>query len=130
MEAFVKAIVEKKDGKSITLEYNTWAEHPIYEDEDFNPSQTFLDNMINGEQLVDAMREWFLEALDHSSRAMDLVEDIGAEIELRKLLRKDMKRIEISSLLDCEWEVYGSDITYDFDTKKKKRKSTGGKTGI
>ena len=129
MDGFVKATVEKRNGESITLEYNTWGEHPIYEDEDFNPSQMFLDSMKTGEQLVEAMREWFLEALDYSERAEDLVEDHGAEPEIRKLLREDIKKVELSSFLNLEWEAYGSDITYDFDTKKKTRKDTGGSTG-
>ena len=130
MEGFVKATVETRDGKTIALEYNTWGEHPIYENEDFDPSQEFLDNMESGEQLVEAMRKWFLEALDYSERAEDLVEDHGAEPEIRNLLREDMKKLELSSLLDLEWEAYSSDITYDFDTRKKKRKSFGGSTGI
>ena len=85
--------------------------------------------METGEQLVEAMRKWFLEALDYSERAEDLIEDHGAEPVIRKLLRDDMKKIEISSFLDLEWETYGSDITYEFDTKKKTRTDISGRTG-
>lgn len=124
MQASVKLKVLTKDGEEVKAEYLAW-NVPIYENKDFNPSQKFLDNMETGEALIDAMTEYFLEALDNTDYAKSCVEGIGGTDRISKLTREDMKKLEISSLLDCEEEGFGSDITYDFETKKRKRKNTG-----
>ena len=125
MTGFVKAIVHTRAGDEIKLEYNTWGDVGIYGDEDFNPSQKFLDSLCSGEELITAMQEWFIDALDDTDYAKQCMEDIGATDRIRVLKREDMKSLELSSLLDCDYAGYGSEITYDFDSKKKKRKKTG-----
>lgn len=125
MTGFVKAIVCTTTGETIELEYNTWGDVGIYENEDFNPTQKFLDSMESGEELVNAMKKWFLDALDNTDFAKECVEDNGAAVRLKSMAREDMKSVKISSLLDCEEEGYGSEISYDFITKKRKRKKTG-----
>ena len=66
-----------------------------------------------------------LDALDDTDYARECVEDYGSARAIKALQREDMQKLEITSLLDCEYEGYGSDITYDFETKKRKRKNTG-----
>lgn len=125
MTGFVKATVCTIAGELVELEYNTWGDVAIYDNKDFNPTQKFLDNMENGEELVNAMKKWFMDALDNTEFARECVEDNGAAIKIKSMLRGDMNSLKISSLLDCEEEGYGSEITYDFNSKKRKRKNTG-----
>ena len=124
MQAFVKAIVQTQNGEQIKAEFLAW-NVPIYENKDFNPSQKFLDNMKDGEDLIEAMKSYFLGALDNTDYAKSCVEDIGGAEKIKSLARSDMKTIEISSLLDCEEEGFGSEITYNIETKKRSRKNTG-----
>lgn len=126
MTAFVKATVYTTTGDVIDLEYNTWGDVAIYGNKDFNPTQKFLDAMENGEELVTAMKKWFMDALDNTEFARECVGDHnGAAAKIESMARGDMSSIKISSLLDCEEEGFGSEITYDFVTKKRKRKNTG-----
>lgn len=124
MQASVKVTVYTNGIEVIEAEYLAW-NVPIYENKDFNPSQSFLDNMKTGEALIDAMTDYFLKALDNTDYAKSCVEGIGGVDRIKQLSREDMKKVEISSLLDCEEEGYGSDITYDVETKKRHRKNTG-----
>ena len=83
--------------------------------------------MKSGEELLTAMKEWLLDALDNTDYAKNCVKDYGnsSASKLKSLVRDDMHSMKLSSLLDYEEEGYGSEITYNFDTKKKKRKNTG-----
>ena len=125
MNAFLRAKIFLRDGNVYELDYDTRWDEQVYEDKDFNPSQKFLDGLQSGEDLIEAMQKWFLDALDDTDYARECVEDYGSARAIRALQRKDMQKLEISSLLDCEYAGYGSDITYDFETKKRKRKNKG-----
>ena len=130
MDGFVKAKMHTVDGKTIEVRYETW-NRQLYGDKDFNPTQKFLDNMKSGDELIKAMRKWFLNSTDEDEYfkvgIYSRSEYSNSEKELKELKREDMQLLEISSLLnkDNAGVGYGSEITYDFTTKKRTRKNTG-----
>lgn len=121
MDGFVKTKVLTNDGQTIGVMYETW-NRPLYDIEDFNPSKRFLDNVKSGEELLMAMRKWFIDSTDER---MDEDTFSDSEVMLKELKRENMKQLEISSCLNWEDRVYGSEIAYDFETKKRVRKNTG-----
>lgn len=130
MDGFVKAKMHTVDGKTIEVMYETW-NRQLYGNKDFNPTKKFLDNMKTGNELIKAMRKWFLDSTDEDEYFKEGIyarsEYSSQERELNDLKREDMQLLEISSLLnwDNAGTGYGSEITYDFTTKERTRKNTG-----
>ena len=123
-EAFVKAVVHTKSGETKQAEFMGW-NVDIYGVDDFSPSQKFLDNLESGNELIDAMKEWFIDSLDETEYVLSCVDETSLPTsDIRALKREEMQKLELSSLLDNGYDRYGSEISYDFDTKKRKREKT------
>ena len=78
-----------------------------------------------GEELVDAAYKWFKESLGNEWLAEEYDYSEGDVEEIKSLNISDIEKIELSSMVDFEEFAVGSDITYDYTTKKRKRTKTG-----
>lgn len=122
--SFVAVIVHTKDGKQYRGEYNS-GNNSMQGDDDFNPKQKELDALENCGQLVDKMFEWFKATFIDEFLPEEYDYSEGDFDKIRTIPISDVKKLEISSMVDYEEFAVGSDITYNCETKKRRRVNTG-----
>ena len=122
--SFIVITVNAKDGQQYYGEYNS-GDNVMEGEDDFNPSPKFFEELETCEPLVDAMKEWFDSTFMDPSLPEKFDYSDGDLEEIKAIKMADVKTIEISSMIDYEEMAFGSDIVYNYDTKKKKRTKTG-----
>lgn len=123
--SFVAITLHLKDGTKISAEYGGDGWNAI--GEEFNPSKKYFESLNSCEKLVNDAINWYCESIEHSLSKEEAIE-IFAEKEtpiLNETDLTDVKKIQISSYVDYEEFKTGSDITYNFETKKRTRRNTG-----
>ena len=122
--SFVAIVVHTKDGKTYSGEYNS-GNNSMVGDEDFNLKQKQFESFENCGQLIDEMFQWFKYTFGDSSLPDEFDYSDGDLEKIRGIAMSDVKTINISSMIDYEEFAYGSDITYNCETKKRTRVNTG-----
>ena len=121
--SFITVRVYTKAGECYQGEYNSGNNAMLGEDE-FKGSKKFFESLTSGEELVNAMKEWFDGnfAYEYLPEEFDYSE--GDLEEIKKLDIVDIEKIELESMIDYEEFGIGSEITYNYTTKKRKRVKT------
>lgn len=125
--SFIAVEVELKDGTNLIVEYGGDAMNTVAE-EDFNPNKKYFENLKSCEQLMNDAMKWFIESLAgpmSSEEVLEIFDEKGVTQTIKDVDLKDVKKISTSSLVDYEELAFGSDVTYNFETKKRTRKKTG-----
>ena len=93
--------------------------------EDFNVDKKFFENLTSGEDLITAMKEWFMETLLDLDSSEEFDFSDGDVEEISQLNIADVEKIKVSSKIDHGMCSIGSDISYNYKTQKRKRVKTG-----
>ena len=136
--SFITVMVQTVDGKIYHGGYDS-GNNSMMGDEDFSPNAKFFENLKDCSELVEAMKTWFannLDKLDEEFEKIDIFDVLDNKQEefdysegqldvIKNIEMSDVKKITISSMIDYEEYSFGSDVTYDYETKKRKRVKTG-----
>lgn len=122
--SFIIVCVETKDGKNYRAEYNSGDNRMVGED-DFNPNKKFFENLTSGEELMGEVFDWFKETFSDPYMPEEFDYSEGDVNAIKALSVDEMKKVSFESMIDFEDFAIGSDVTYNFETKKRTRKKTG-----
>lgn len=121
--SYVRVIIKTKDGKRLSGGFDS-GNNDMIGSKDFNVSKKFFEELSGGEALVAAMKKWFKAGFDNKSLVDKYDYSTGSLEEIAKLEIEDIDEIELSSLIDYEMYTIGSDISYNYQTKERKRTDT------
>ena len=121
--SFISIVVNTKDGKAYSGGYHSGDNSMIY-DGDFNPNKKYFESLEDCGQLIKEMKEWFAGTFANSSLPEEFDYSEGDLDEIAKIKIENVKSIVISSMVDYEETGFGSDITYNYETKKRTKKDT------
>ena len=122
--SFITVMIQTVDGKIYHGGYDS-GNNSMMGDEDFSPNVKFFENLKDCGELVEAMKTWFANNFADTSLPEEFDYSEGQLDEIKSIEMSDVKKITISSMIDYEEYSFGSDITYDYETKKRKRVKTG-----
>lgn len=122
--SFVTVNVKTKEGKWLKGGFDS-GNNAMVGGEDFNVSKKFFEELSSGKDLVEAMKEWFKGNFEEKRLLDEFDYSVGVIEEITRLNIEDIEIIKISSMIDYGEASFGSDISYNYKTKKRTRRKTG-----
>lgn len=120
--SFIMVNITTKQGDSFRGGFDSGTYNNISDfEEEFNASKKFFEKLTSGEDLIIAMKEWFVETLLDTDSLDEFDFTNGNVEEISRLNIEDIEEIELSSMVDFGDFSIGSDISYNYKTKKRKR---------
>lgn len=121
--SFVTINVYTRDGKTYAGEYfNDGMSHDV--EKAFSFKKDFIESLDTCEKLVHEIKRWIDKTYDECNIPEEKYYSSGDLEVIKNLKTKDVKSIEISSMLDYEEYQVGLDIGYDFDSKELTKEDT------
>ena len=122
--SFVSVTVTTKDGKCLEGGFDS-GNNAVDDIDYIRISPEFFENMKNLDELVELMQSWFRGMLACPELCDDYDYSQGKIKEISQLNIGDIQKIEVSSNIECNDASSGVDITYNYVTKKYRKKKNG-----
>lgn len=115
--SYVTIRVVMKDGRGYSGGYNS-GNNSMTGNEGFKVTKRTFESLKTCEKLVYKAKEWFDNTFIYSSLPMEYDYSEGDIESIKKIEKDDIEYIVISSMIDFEEEGYGTEVEYNFTTKK------------
>lgn len=115
--SYVTIRVVLKDGRSYSGGYNS-GNNSVTGHSGFKVTKRTFESLKTCEKLVYKAKEWFDDTFIDSSRPIEYDYAEGYIESIKKLEKKDIEYITISSMIDFEEEGFGAKVEYNYITKQ------------
>ena len=115
--SFITAKIYTKGGEKFEGGYDSGNLTVVDTPNLFN--KQFFEGMKAGEELVEKMREWFVQTLEEVQTEVDIDSCVTGELEdIKALDVADIKKIQVSNMVDYEFAGEGCITTFNYETHK------------
>ena len=116
--SFVTVRIKTQSGEQIEGGYDSGDNRMSGEAAGLEIDRSKLENLQTGEDLLALLKDWFDGTFEDADQPKEYDYKTGNIDKIQELDVKDIKRVEISSLIDLGEASFGSKITYDYDLKE------------